>query len=123
MVLCIFSDLGHFFPGVGEQIHRRMSLRRLVCLTFGVRSGMATHKVVMRSRKLRAGCGSQKDGAWDTLESTEEEDLPTIRPKTTTPQAEHVPPAAASGGEMCAVMREQFSKLSSQQRGKLRAHG
>ncbi|XP_053098416.1 uncharacterized protein LOC128321912 [Pangasianodon hypophthalmus] len=75
---------------------------------------MATRKTVARGRKLRTGLRSQtkamaeKDVAWDTVDSTEEEredDLPTVLPKFTPPQDKLVS-SAASGGGMVAVMRD-----------------
>nr|XP_021328160.1 uncharacterized protein LOC110438927 [Danio rerio] len=81
---------------------------------------MATRKTSTRGRKPKAGFRSQtgalskEDGAWASAESTEtelEEELPPVRPKSTSPQVTKPvssPEAKTSstGGGMYALMRD-----------------
>ncbi|XP_067255486.1 uncharacterized protein [Chanodichthys erythropterus] len=83
--------------------------------TFGGSGGMAIRKTAPNGKKPRAGKRSQvkatmEDEAWDSAETTEEEEvmagLPGTSRKSSSPQTKPITPVAAAGEGMVSLMRQ-----------------
>ncbi len=88
----------------------------LVIITFGGSGGMATRKTALKARKPRPGLRSQvkvaseEEAAWNSVETTEDEEgatsFPKVSPKSSQPPPKPITPDATAGeGMMISLMR------------------
>lgn len=85
-------------------------------ITYGGSGGMATRKTAPKGKKPRTGLRSQgkvvaeKDVAWDSMESTEDEEaatrLPEASAKASSPQTKPFTAGEMSGEGMVSLMRK-----------------